>query len=75
MVSGNNVGEPFVMERKGRIEELDRSFDIAYWQRLGSQAIFSAAWEMVLQAWQWKGRSADELRLQRTIERVERLPG
>ncbi len=68
-----NVTGQFVMERKGRIEDLDRSFDIEYWQRLGPEAIFSAAWHMVVQAWEWKGRSADELRLQRTIERIERI--
>ena len=66
------MDDGFVMERKGRIEDLDRSFDVDYWQRLGPEAIFSAAWEMVVQAWKLKGRSADELRLQRTVERVER---
>jgi hypothetical protein len=25
----------------------DRSFDIEFWQELGDEAIFSAAWEMV----------------------------
>ena len=67
------MDDRFVMERKGRIEDLDRSFDVDYWRRLGPEAIFSAAWEMVIQAWKLKGRSADELRLQRTVERVERL--
>ena len=33
----------FVMERMGRLEDLDRSFDVAYWQRQGSNAIFAAA--------------------------------
>src|ERR1039458_1493611 len=32
---------PFVMERYGRMAEMDRSFDIAYWQRLGPAAIFA----------------------------------
>jgi len=67
------MNDPFVMERKGKLEDLDRSFDIQYWQRLGSAAIFSAAWEMVVQAWQLKGRSVSELRLQRTVERLQRL--
>ncbi len=65
--------DEFVMERKGRLEQLDRSFDIEYWQRLGPEAIFSAAWEMVVQAWEQKGRRAGELRLQRTVESVQRL--
>jgi len=36
-------GSEFVMERFGRIRELDRSFDIEYWQRQGDAAIFRAA--------------------------------
>ena len=35
------------MERKGKLEDLDRSFDIEFWQRQGSAAIFAAAWELV----------------------------
>ena len=38
---------PFVIERFGRIEDMDRSFDVEYWQRQGSEAIFRAAWELV----------------------------
>lgn len=60
------------MERKGRIEEMDRSFDIEFWQRLGDQAIFDAAWEMVVFANKFKGRDASELRFQRTIRKVKR---
>jgi len=67
------MDSPFVMERKGRLEDLDRSFDVEYWQRLGPEAILSAAWEMAVEAWEQKGRSADELRLQRTVESVQRL--
>ncbi len=37
------MDEPFVMERKGKLVDLDRSFDIEYWQRQGPDAIFSAA--------------------------------
>ncbi|MFN7937846.1 MAG: hypothetical protein U0R19_31240 [Bryobacteraceae bacterium] len=63
---------PFVMERKGRIEDMDRSFDVEYWQRQGSTAIFAAAWQMVVDAHLWKGGSESELELQRTVESVQR---
>lgn len=63
------------MERKGRIEDLDRSFDIEFWQRQGTAAIFAAAWELVTLYHRDKGQSQNELRLQRTIEHFERLPG
>ena len=60
------------MERKGRIKDMDRSFDVEYWQRQGSTAIFAAAWQMVVDAHLWKGGSESELELQRTVESVQR---
>ena len=63
----------FVMERFGKIQDADRSFDIAYWQRLGDAAIFRAAWELVEQYWRDQGRDPNELRLQRSIETFRRL--
>jgi hypothetical protein len=62
------------MERKGRIEDLDRSFDIEFWQRQGSAAIFAAVWELVELHHIDLGGTLDELRLQRTIENFQRLP-
>lgn len=53
--------------RYGKIEQMDRSFDIDYWQSLGTEAIMKAAWEMVVFAHEHKGGSVDELRLQRSI--------
>lgn len=63
---------PFIMERYGRIEEMDRSFDIAYWQRLGPDAIFEAAWQMVVDAHKRLRGGTDELRLRRTVESFQR---
>jgi len=40
----------FVMERVGKVSETGREFDIQFWQRQGSTAIFAAAWEMVVEA-------------------------
>ena len=51
------------MERHGRLKDMDRSFDIAYWQRLGPDAIFEAAWQLVVQA-----HPHDDLRVDRRIE-------
>jgi hypothetical protein len=58
--------------RSGRIEEMDRSFDIAYWQQQGDAAIFRAAWELVAAYWRDRGRDPDELGLQRTVEAFQR---
>jgi len=62
----------FVMERYGRLSEMDRSFDVAYWQRLGANAIFEAAWQMVIDAHAHRPGGADELRLRRTVETFQR---
>lgn len=62
----------FVMERYGRLREMDRAFDIAYWQRLGPAAIFEAAWQMVVETHSQQPGGADELRLRRSLERVQR---
>lgn len=63
----------FVMERKGRLRDMDRSFDVAYWQRQGSTAIFAAAWQMVVDAHLAKGGSESDLELERSVEAVRRI--
>lgn len=60
------------MSRLTRLEDLDRSFDVEFWQRLGDAAIFEAAWEMVLFAHRFKGRNASELAFQRTLKKIQR---
>ena len=62
----------FVMERFGKIKEMDRSFDIEFWQRQGDAAIFRAAWEMVEMYHRDRGLDPNELRLQRTVEHFQR---
>jgi hypothetical protein len=62
----------FIMMRFGRIEDMDRSFDIEFWQRQGDAAIFRAAWELVESYCRDRGISPDALRLQRSIETFQR---
>jgi hypothetical protein len=50
---------------------MDRAFDIEYWQRLGPQTIFEAAWQMVVEAHSRDGRT-DDLELRRTLEHFHR---
>jgi len=47
------------MERIGKVSESDRSFDIEFWQRQGSTAIFAAAWELVVDAYRFKNRESE----------------
>lgn len=63
-----------IVERHGKLEHLDRAFDLAFWQAQPESARFNAAWEMVVMAWKIKGRDKNELRLQRTVESFQRLP-
>jgi hypothetical protein len=61
------------MERMTKLEDLDRSFDIAFWQAQDSTARFAAAWELVVDYYRFKGKDASELRLQRSVEAFQRL--
>jgi hypothetical protein len=67
------MSDKFPMERKIGLDELDRSFDIAYWQRQGPEAIFAAAWQLVVDAYRLKGIPLDE-RVRRDIENFRRIP-
>lgn len=51
----------------------DRAFDVEFWQEQGDEAIFAAAWDMVVVAEEVKhGRKP---RLQRTTTSLKRFPG
>jgi hypothetical protein len=64
-----------VMERRGKITDLDRTFDLQFWQAQTSQARFDAAWEMIVYAWRVKGNDVRQLRLQRSVETFQRQQG
>ncbi len=59
------------MMRFGKINEMDKSFDIEYWQRQTSNERLSAVLEMIVSYHLRKG-GKDELRLQRTVENFQR---
>jgi hypothetical protein len=64
-----------IMARLTPLKEMDRSFDVEFWQRKGTEAIFEAAWEMVVEAWKIKGRDESELKFQRTVGGFRPLRG
>ena len=64
-----------VMERKGKLEDLDRSFDLEFWQAQTNTARFEATWDLVVTAQRLKGKDVRQLRLQRSVEAFQRLPG
>ncbi len=61
-----------VMEKRGRLEDLDRSFDIQYWQSRPAQERFDSTWELILHAWKVQGGDVRQLRLQRSVENFQR---
>lgn len=50
----------------------DGTFDIEFWQRIGAEGIFAAAWEMVSECRSMRGENGDEPRLRRTVSRIVR---
>ena len=62
------------VERRGKIQELDRSFDLAFWQNQSPQARFLAAWELIVHASKVKGQDVRQLRLLRSVEAFQRQP-
>jgi hypothetical protein len=58
----------------GTLAGSDRSYDIDFWQRAGVAARFEAAWDLVLEAHVSRGGDPSELRFQRSVVELERLP-
>jgi hypothetical protein len=65
-------GKPPRMMRVGRgLQNMDRDFDVAFWQAQDTSARMQAAWELVEHFLKQKGRSS-ELRLQRSVAVLQR---
>jgi hypothetical protein len=60
------------MERRGRLQDLDRSFDLKFWQAQPSKARFDATWEMIIHYMKVKGQDVRQLRLQRSVTHFHR---
>ncbi len=60
------------VERKGKLEDLDRSFDLQFWQAQTPEARFEATWELIVHASRVKGIDVRQLRLQRSVETFQR---
>lgn len=60
----------WIMERLGKVSQSNRKFDVEFWQRQGSTAIFAAAWEMVVEAHRLR-KSESELEFQRSVECIK----
>ena len=61
-----------IIERRGKLEDLDRSFDLKFWQSQTPQARFSATWELIVHTSELQGKDVRQLRLQRSVETFQR---
>ncbi len=53
----------------------ERSFDRDFWKKAGTEAIFSAAWEMTAEVSSIRGQNVGQSRLQRNIQTIKRRRG
>ncbi len=60
------------VERRGRIEQMDRSFDLKFWQAQPPKARFDASWELIVHYMKVKGLDVRQLRLQRSVTHFQR---
>jgi len=61
--------------RKGKLgQEDEKLLDYEYWDKLGDEAKFAASWELVIQAYEIKGLDLNELRFQRSVEKLSKFP-
>lgn len=61
-----------ILERRGKLSEMDRSFDLQFWQAQPSAVRFQASWELVVHYGRVKGLDVHQLRLQRSVENFQR---
>jgi hypothetical protein len=57
------------IERRGKINQMDRSFDLKFWQAQPPKARFEATWELIVHYMRVKGKDVRQLRLQRDVEK------
>ena len=60
------------MARLIKATDMDRSFDLAFWKKVGAEGRFSAAWQTVRGVETIRGEENHELRLQKSIEKIRR---
>jgi hypothetical protein len=60
------------VEHRGKLKDMDRSFDLNFWQAQPAKARFDASWELVVHYMKVKGRDICQLRLQRSVTNFQR---
>lgn len=55
-------------------QNLDKIFDLKFWQSQPAKIRFLVAWELILQVYRQKGTDVGGLSIQRSIENYQRQP-
>jgi hypothetical protein len=61
-----------IMARLSSRETAGRRFDLEFWDRVGPEGRFAAAWDMVLETLHLRGDDASEPRLRRSVQSIQR---
>jgi hypothetical protein len=63
-----------IVERRGKLADLNRAFDLEFWQAQPPRARFDATWELIVHYMKVKGQDVRQLRLQRLVTHFQRPP-
>jgi len=69
------VSKKIKMARLVKKSDQDRSFDREFWQKLGAEKRFAAAWQMVQEWLMINGQYGTQSRLQRSVQNIKRRTG
>lgn len=58
---------PFILTKLGRVTDLNRDFDLAFWQNQSPAQRMAAVWDLIVFHHKLHKRPPDELRLNRTL--------
>ncbi len=71
MAAEDTTEKRIITERLVRRGADDGSFDRSFWESVGAEGRFAAAWDMVVEAQLFRGLDAGESRLQRTVQHIQ----
>ena len=61
-----------IVERYGKLKELDRSFDLEFWQAQPPKVRFDATWDLIVHHAKVRAIDVRQLRFQRSVESFQR---
>ncbi len=62
-----------IMARRVPLSKMDRSFDLKFWEKVGVEGKWEAAWDMTIEVQRIRGENGDQPRLQRSVQNIKRV--